>query len=131
MTLIEIMIAAGIMLVALVMMFGTLMRISDTTSNTQERAIAATQLASLTDDVQAMTIDQLKSYTAPALTGLGAYQTVQVQCVDKNGTLVDLPSTDTNFDSNMPDPLEVRIRVTWRDESGRTFQQQVSTIVRR
>lgn len=131
-TLFELTLASGIMLVALVLMMGSLIRISSTTAATEDRAIAATQLSTVMEEIQGFRdLDSIRTYQPPALDGLGAFQTVDVEAIAADGTAIAVPATEEAFDTNLPNPLEVRVTVTWRDASGRTFVREASTLVRR
>jgi Tfp pilus assembly protein PilV len=130
-TLFELMIAAGIMLTAMVLMFGSLIRISASTGATEQRAIAATQLASIVEEVQSLDLESLRTYQPPPLADLGAMQTVAVSAIDGNGAEIAVPATETQFDVALPNPLEVQITITWRDANGRTYTREASTLVRR
>ena len=67
------------------------------------------------------------------LDGLGVTQSVEVDCMGSNGEYLSLPM-DSMVDSEratLPNPLEVRIAVEWRDSSGRRYSKTVATTVGR
>ena len=133
MTLIELVIASGIVMGGLVLMMGSIMSISQTTTQSAERAQASIQMVSLAEFYQDMTLDEMLTFKPPMLDGLGVTQSVEVDCMGSNGEYLSLPM-DSMVDSEratLPNPLEVRIAVEWRDSSGRRYSKTVATTVGR
>jgi hypothetical protein len=124
----EIMIAASIMGMAFLYLFGSIGSIADLGSSTQKRAIAQSQLSSILETVRTLSYAQLKAYTAPTVQGLGATATARVDCYTAAGAPLTLPvALITVF----PNPVEVRVTITWRDSRGRTNSLSESSLFRR
>jgi Tfp pilus assembly protein PilV len=71
-TLLEIMIAAGVMAMGLVLVFGALVSIAETNQTSQTRTVANAQVNSVLEEVQALGPVELASYQPPPMPGLGA-----------------------------------------------------------
>ena len=127
-TLLELMIAAAIMGMAFVYLFGSIVSIANLGASTHKRAIAQSQISSILENVRLLSYAQLKAYTAPAVQGLGAGATARVDCYNAAGTALTLP---VPLITVLPNPVEVRVTVTWRDDRGRTSSLSESSMFRR
>lgn len=130
-TLIELMMAAGVVLVGIVMAMSAIVTISQTSASNEELAIARSHLATVAENLHNAPLETVLAYTPPAMTGLGAEETVTVSIAEADGTLVETPVAADYDDGGLPNPLEVRIDVTWRTGAGRTITEQITTYVRR
>jgi len=127
MTLLEIMIASGIMATAFVLLMGSLASVSATGVSTEERAVAASYVSSILEEVCRTDWDGLVNYQAPGLRGLrGVAATVSI--VDAAGGVHPLPLTGTM--PSTPNPIEVRVLVTWQGKSGHPYRLAASTLHR-
>lgn len=127
-TLIESMVAGSVLLVSMVMVAGSLARISQTNAVTQDQAVATAQMMSVSEQIRGMEYTELLAYTPPAFKGLGNSSAIQVTLVDGDGGLVPTPVVNQ---TTFPNPLEVKVTVTWRDTLGRTYSKSVSAVHRR
>ncbi|MFO7775345.1 MAG: prepilin-type N-terminal cleavage/methylation domain-containing protein [Candidatus Hydrogenedentota bacterium] len=128
MTLIELMIAAGIMTVAFVLLFGSIISISTTGQMTEDRALAAAHMGTITEELQGLGWDEFLAYEPPALGGLGTGAQINIELIDTSGAnetvLGALPTTHSDLATAFPpNPIEARITVSWLDTKG----HQVST----
>jgi type II secretory pathway pseudopilin PulG len=114
MTLLELMFAAGIVGMALAFLFGSLVTISLASNLTQNRAIVATHIATVMEELHGAGLQQLLTYTPPVFTGLGlgAAEIVQVEAVMDDGSVLALP-VDPATVGPLPNPLLIRCRVNW------------------
>ncbi|MBI5092718.1 MAG: type II secretion system protein [Candidatus Hydrogenedentes bacterium] len=127
-TLLEITIATAIMGMAFVLLFGSFINMADLGASTQKRTVAQSQLSTILENVRLLTYDQLKAYTPPAPQGLGASATAQVQCYTVAGAALTLPVAAATV---FPNPVEVRVTITWRDDRGRLSSLRESALFRR
>lgn len=137
MTLIELMFACGILAMALSMIFGSLIGISVVGRLSESRTAATTTLASLIEDIQSMSFNELIAYVPPPVEGPGVSHTVEVACVvageaneeglDDEVATVPLP-IPSSYEGPLPNPLEVRVTLTWHEANGFTFQATASTL---
>lgn len=130
-TLIELMMAAGVVLIGIVMTMSAILAISQTTASNEDLTKARSHLATVAEDLRSRALEDIVAYTAPAMEGLGAFETISISVVDSGGNLVPVPVA-ANYDSSaLPNPLQVRITVTWRSGAGRVLAQTLTTFVRR
>lgn len=127
MTLLELMIAAGVMAMAFVFMFGSYAGISTASASSEELAIATAHISTVMEEIRGRpSYAALLAYQPPALTGLGVTETIQVVCLNSAGAAVALPTAPPS--PALPNPVEVRVMVTWRDRMGRLFRASCSTL---
>ena len=91
----------------------------------ESRAIAVTQQASVMEELQTLTPDQLAAYRPPTATGLGSTETVTVSCANSAGAWLTFPLAAGVLDT-LPNPLTVRCDITWTDTRGYRFTKSVS-----
>ena len=127
-TLVELMIAAGLMTLAIVLAFGSLISVSEARRISEGRTIAADRVASVIEEMQGLTAAGVLAYEAPPFTGLGADEQVTVRVFAANGTVVTVPLDSNATQPTLPDPCEVQVLVTWQDR-GRTLTQRASTLL--
>jgi len=130
-TLLELMIAAGITLMAIVMAMGSLIQISQTTVRTEERTIGQAHLTTIAEEIQDLSLDELVAYQPPALEGLGVMTSTSGEFVAADGTYVPIPPPESVEIADAPNPVEIRLTITWRDSDGRTQSRQLTTFHRR
>lgn len=117
MTLLELMIAAGIMSTALVMLMGSIMSISATGAAAEDRTIARAHLSGVMEELSTTNFDSLLSYQPPAFDGL-LNETITVSFTDSNGTVVQVPIAPNNLGALPPNPAEILVTVTWNTSAG-------------
>lgn len=129
MSLVEIMLASGVLATALSLLFGSLMSISVIGRISEERVAARVELSSVLEDLSDIkTTAQLLSYTLPPLKGPGANHTAVLQAYLAGGTTITLPSVADPLPV-LPNPVEVKVTYTWEDDAGHVYQVFASKMV--
>ncbi len=123
MTLLELMIAAGVMTIGFVLLFGSIMSISTTGSSSEDRAIAVAHVSTVIEELRSLDFTDVLEYQPPPITGLGGSALFIVELIesDEEGVTVlgTLPNTISALAAPPPNPAEVRVRLQWRDDYGR------------
>ncbi len=127
-TLLEIMFAAGVLVVGFVLVFGSVFSISEARDVTEGRAAAMAQLASVMEEVRRTSYSELLAYEPPAPDGLGEDATVEVRCFYNDGTSLELPVPVDSVPDLLPNPCEIQVTVTWHDLRGRTLTRTSSAL---
>lgn len=130
MTLLELMIAAGIMAVGLVAIFGSLLSLTDTSNLSEERSAGMAQVGSLVEDFRTMSYDDMMAYEPPPITGVGA-GAVEVRCYYSDGSYVTLPTDEGSLPEPLPNPCQVQLKLKWEDKKGRPMEVSASMWHRR
>jgi type II secretory pathway pseudopilin PulG len=128
MTLVEVMLASGVMATALSLLFGSLMSISVIGRISEERVSARAELGSVMEGLNGKTGAQLLAYVKPTLKGPGTNRAIVVQAYQANGTAVNLPFVGQT-PPTLPNPVEVKVTYTWTDEKGRINLIRASRMV--
>ncbi len=140
MTLLELMLAAGIAATALSMVFASLLSIMLVGQVNEQRTYATTSLSSVLEEVQAMPFDEVLEYVAPELCMPGVYYSVELACVvpgeeeggeaesEPSGGLVTLPLPYGYEEDDLPNPVELQVKINWSDAKGRGYYAKASTM---
>ena len=148
MTLVELMFATGISAVAMSMIFGGLMSITVVGRMNQHRLEAANTLASIIEEINSMPHEDLLAYSPPELYGPGVAQSVLVECLLPKGEESEFREEDWGTETQvmpgesktlllplseeleveLPNPLEIRVTLTWQEENGQALQAISSTM---
>lgn len=131
-TLVELIIASGVVGVGMAMAIGSLISVSTAQRTTEANAVATTLNISVLEEVRNTTsINHVYAFVPPDIRslGLGASAVVTVTLVDTANNEHALPLTGGV--PIMPNPVEVRSLIQWMDQEGRVRQQQASTFYRR
>ena len=134
MSLLELTFAAGVLAMALSLLFGSLMSIALVARINSDKAMANTILSGVLDDVRGMSLDDLKSYEAPTLEQLGVNRVVSLAFFDAKGAEIPLPLKEEDEsleDEDLPNPLEVVAMLLWTDEKGHVFHTRAAMLVAR
>lgn len=137
-TLVELIIASGVIGVAMAMAMGSLISVSTAQRTTEADAVATALVTSVLEEIRnTSSINDVFEYVAPDLSnlGLGSGVAVTMVCVDTGGNEVALPLT-ADVDGNvvvptLPNPAEIRATIQWIDQEGRVRAVQASTFHRR
>ena len=143
-TLLELMFAAGVMAMALSLLFGSLISVSVIGRINESRTEAVSVLSSVLEEVRTMPLQDLQTYAPPQLHGPGESYLVELACYAPKMTSEDeeqtapLPTGEfermtfplpTEFDmTTLPNPLEVEVTVRWREANERVFQARSSFV---
>jgi Tfp pilus assembly protein PilV len=126
-SLIELCIAAGIMAVAFLYIIGGVVDASSSNSVVTTRMLAHTRLTSTMEQLRAMPFADMIVSTPVQVDGLGASATLSLAGVNAAGGTVAFPITNAAVVVALPNPLEVRATVTWRDVNGRLLSQGMAS----
>ena len=125
-TLLELMLAAGILSLALASLFGSLVTMSVAGGLTEDRAVAVTHLSSVLEEVRSLSYNEVLAYQPPAFGNLGTSELITVECFKDDGTAVLLPVLPTSLTAPLPNPLQVRCSVAWNDPRGHALRMRAS-----
>lgn len=126
-SLIELCIASGIMAVAFLFIIGGVVDASSSNSVVTTNTLANTQLTSTLEQLRGTPFSTMVATTPTAVDGLGASAVISLAAVNSSGGLVTFPISNAATVAALPNPLEVRATVTWRDVNGRLLSQSLST----
>lgn len=133
MTLLEVTFAAGILAMALSLLFGSLISLTLVARLNEDQTIANTELTSVLEKVAQMSLEELLQYEPPTLTRPGVKRAVTLVCFDKEGTPVNLPLPSEDGEPTeipeLPNPLEVQAVLLWSAPSGHVFQSTATTLL--
>ena len=125
-TLLEVMIAAGVLALAMVMAMGSMLSISATTAQAEDQAAASAAVSSLIEQIRATPMENIRNFQPPAQAGMRIQS--QVWVVTNNNEIA-LPA-DQNVSNNIfRAPLQVRVQVNWLDNAGRPRVLDTTTII--
>jgi type II secretory pathway pseudopilin PulG len=130
-TLLELMMASGIMALALAFLFGSLIAISLASGLTENRASAVTHLSSVLEEVRGLSYNELLAYEPPDFHNLAPTEAITVECYKDDGTPLQLPVNPDTLTNPLPNPLQVRCTVAWNDPRGHALQMRASQLVYR
>ena len=137
MTLIELMLAVGIVGVTLSVVFSGLMSLSGIGKISESQIKASCALSSIMEEINTISTEQLLSYTPPEIEMPGYEQSIRITLlIPAEGnpgeaasvTELDLPVSDTFDRSTLPNPVEVRASIDWIDETNRIYRMMASTV---
>lgn len=131
MTLFEVMIAAGVTLVAIVAAMGSIVSIATTSTVSETQVMAANIVSSVLERVRIMPLEDLVALTPPTDLAQRSGTAIQITCYDQNGDAYPTPFDPDGLGITLPNPLPVEVTVTWRDNEGRVYTKSSSVLVRR
>lgn len=140
MSLIEITFAMAILATALSLLFGSLISITVVGRLNEQKALASTELTSTLEDMRGMALQDLLEYVPEVPAYPGVERAITLECFDGDGSSVDLPM-ELEKDPitgalaeplpDLPNPLEVKATLLWKNENGHVFKSFVTTSVGR
>ena len=130
-SLVELVVAAGVLSIGFTLLAGSLTSIVATGKQTEMRQAALAQTSCVLEELRGMSFDEVVSYEAPDMRGLGDDVAITLECYDASGTAVSLPTDDEDVIDALPNPLEVRVTVTWKERAGVYLSKHSSTMIRR
>ena len=133
MSLLELTFAAGVLALALSLLFGSLLTITIVSRLNEDRAVANTALASVLEQVRGLNLQELLEFEAPRLQHPGVKRALALVCYDAAGEEVPIPlvEDDDADDIEFPNPLEVKATLLWSNEQGHVFQSSATLLVGR
>lgn len=131
-TLVELMVASGIIGVSMAMTMGSLISVATAQRTTEADAIATSHTASILEDIRNTTsLEDVLTYVAPQIPGLGSSKQVWISVYDSTGTEYDVPMTAGFVPTGLPNPMLVQVNILWIDAEGRDHGIQAFTYHRR
>ena len=127
MTLLELMVAAGVLLVTFSMFFTSLVSSTNAAEITNSQTLAVTRVMSVVEEIHGLDTETLMTYVPPQCSGLGVWERIQVSVTDSSGADVVLPASTVPILTN---PCNVKVTITWADEAQRSYSLTVSTLHR-
>ena len=131
MTLFEVMIAAGVTLVAVVVAMGSIVNLANTSTVNETQVTATNILSSVLERVGTLPLEELTALAPPNELAQRSGTAIQINCFDTGGTAYQTPFDPEALGIALPNPLPVEVTVTWRDDQGRTYTKSSSVLVRR
>lgn len=130
-TLLEMMIAAGIMVGGLVLVFASIFSMNELCTLSGERALGMAQLSGLLEDLRASSYDELLTYQPPPINVKLGSPVVEVQAYYDDGSYVYLPIEGDVLDPPLPNPCELNVKLSWSDRRNHIVTATASTMYRR
>jgi hypothetical protein len=131
MTLLELMFAAGVMAVALSMLFGSMISISAVGEINEDQTIGMTLLSGELEKIRSMPFEDLMDYSPQYIEdGPGAYSGIYLECYDADGHRWPLPFHYRD-DVDLPNPLKIRATMIWANVDWRIYTVQLTTQIGR
>lgn len=130
MTLLELLFASGILALSLSLAFGSLVSVNRVGGVVEDRTIATTHILTVFEQLTPLNYQTLLLYQPPTFTGLTrrsttgqvvsgtVAETVVVDVYTSDGSTLRLPQT-TAPSVALPNPMRIRVTVTWMDKQGR------------
>jgi len=126
MTLVELMFAGGIMAFVLSMIFTSVVTVGMNSEIHTQRLQAESVVNEILDQISRTDVTQILNFT-PNLNHLpGNRAVVRIEAITASGSPISLPTTTS---VSLPNPLEVRVTLTWQTTRGYTITKRGSTYV--
>lgn len=130
-SLVELVVAAGVLSVGFTLLAGSLTSIVATGRQTEMRQSALAHTSCVLEELRGISFEEVMAYEPPDLRGLGNDVAIILECYDSDGASVTLPTDDEDVIDALPNPLEVRVTVTWKEREGVYLSKHSSTMIRR
>lgn len=127
MTLVELMFAAGILAFVLSMVFTSVVGVGMNREIHTEQLLAESVVNEILDQISTMDRSQLLTFRPEVNVVPGANPILTIEAIGSNGTPIPLPTNAPNI--SLPNPVEVRVTLTWESSSGITITKRGSTYV--
>ena len=145
-TLLEVMIASGILAVGMVLLMGSVLSVASTTALTEQRAVSTTYIASVMEELDGRSLEDVLTYWPPQLGAVGPEDRVQILAYDTYGYGIPLPlggmstgepgtdGTPTEIDVSayagmFRSPLQIEVTLQRMDSSGRILTVKSSKFI--
>jgi prepilin-type N-terminal cleavage/methylation domain-containing protein len=129
-TLLEVMIAAGIILVGLVAVMNSVVSTNSLRASADDRTVVRARLATVIDELRRASGDELRNYTPPSFTDRSPAIEIEVEYVmNEERDRLSPPINDEDIE--IPNPVEVHITSTATFTAGRTVTTHTAAILLR
>lgn len=130
--LVELMIASGILVVALVMVMGSLLSVWQVISISGQRIQVSSEVTTILEEVQSLTFDEILEYDPAPLKGSLTIKSMELAMIDAEGLEIELPTSVELFNlETLPNPVEVKVTVSIHKNNIAPITRSASTMVRR
>lgn len=129
--LLELMIAAGVMLGAVVLIIGSLLSVWDVIIISEQRASTYSEVSTVLEELRSLTFDEILQYDPELLNSTANIEEVRLAFLDADGVLISLPVQEEIDVDALPNPVEISLTLVQLDRKGHALTQTASTLVRR
>ena len=130
-TLVEVVVTTAIMSGAFVFLIGGLINISEMNEIGEDHTQATMQLTNTLEALRGLPFEEFLAYEPVEMSNLGATASMSLVCIAADGKHMQMPVKTKIIAENLPNPLEVRATVLWRDTRGRPQAQTAGAMYRR
>ncbi|HOV32225.1 MAG TPA: type II secretion system protein [Candidatus Hydrogenedens sp.] len=127
MTLVELMFAAGILTFVLSMIFTSVISVGVNREIHTQRLQAESAVNDVLDQISRMDASQILSFQPDVVLLPGNSAVLQIEAVVSDGSTINIPSV--NGAVTLPNPVEIRVILSWQTDRGYTITKRASTYV--
>lgn len=130
--LVELMIAAGILVVALVMVMGSLLSVWQVIAISEQRINVSSEVTTILEEVQSLTFEEILDYDPAPLKGSLTTEYTKLAMFDAEGQEIALPISEELLNlETLPNPVEIKVTVSMHRNNRAPITRSASTLVRR
>ncbi len=126
MTLVELMFAAGILAFVLSMIFTSVISVGVNHEIHTQRLQAESAVNEVLDQISRTDASQILSFQPDVVLLPGNSAVLQIEAVTADGLNISIPSADQ---VSLPNPVEIRVILSWQTDRGYTITKRASTYV--
>jgi len=126
MTLVELMFAAGILAFVLSMIFTSVISVGVNREIHTQRLQAESAVNEVLDQISRTDASQILSFQPDVVLLPGNSAVLQIEAVTADGLNISIPSADQ---VSLPNPVEIRVILSWQTDRGYTITKRASTYV--
>ncbi len=127
MTLVELMFAAGILAFVLSMVFTSVVSVGLNREIHTEQLLADSIVNEILDQISMVGREQLLTFQPEVNVVPGTNARLTIEAVGSDGNSITIPTNGTNI--SLPNPVEVRVTLTWQSARGIMITKRGSTYV--
>ncbi|HRI86738.1 MAG TPA: hypothetical protein PLJ47_00175 [Candidatus Hydrogenedentes bacterium] len=125
------MVTTAILSGVFVLLVGGLINIAEMNGISEDHTQATAQLTNTLEALRGLPLSELLAYKPVDMSKLGATASMSLVCIGASGEVIPLPITEAKVAESLPNPLEVRATVLWRDMRGRPQARTAGAMYRR
>jgi type II secretory pathway pseudopilin PulG len=126
MTLVELMFAAGILTVVLSMIFTSVISVGVNREIHTQRLQAESAVNEVLDQISRTDASQILNFQPDVVLLPGNNAVLQIEAVASDGSAIAIPSVNP---VSLPNPVEIRVILSWQTDRGYTITKRASTYV--
>lgn len=111
-TLIEVMFAGGILLLALGLVFGSLISLALSSEAVEQRQYAEVRVSSAMEYLRSVPPEKRLGFDPAVFSANEKNKTLSAVCFDASGSPIPLPVTDESVRTALPNPVEIQVTAT-------------------